>query len=113
VKKQRFGLYASALLYITWITLLRAVTLVEASNAVRSVKRGEHLFMQSCASCHDAQTRDRVVGPGLKGYYGTHDHSARDKTVRSVLQNGRGSMPAFKNLSSSEVDDLIRYLRSL
>src|SRR5260370_42311550 len=112
---QCLAAHVSISIYVlaTWIALSIASTRADEAAASPSVKRGEQLFVQSCASCHDVHSRNRTVGPGLKGYSAKYDRSAQDKAARNAILNGRGSMPAFSSLSSPEVDDLISYLRTL
>jgi mono/diheme cytochrome c family protein len=102
-----------SLVVIWWIASPILVEAAEEPRPAPSVKTGERLFLQSCASCHDAHSQNRVVGPGLKGYYTSHFSAAKDETIRDIILHGRGTMPAFSTFNRSEIDDLIAYLRTL
>lgn len=77
--------------------------------------RGEALFLKNCALCHihtaqkarlKIQSSTELVGLFKRP-------TTTEDAVRRVLQNGvSGLMPTFQYaLSSSEMDDLIAYLR--
>jgi cytochrome c553 len=60
-----------------------------------------------CAACHPNGGRQQGVGPRLQA-------SARDNAyITNVLKNGRGAMPAYPQLTTEQVNDLIAYIRSL
>jgi mono/diheme cytochrome c family protein len=48
----------------------------------------------------------------LKNYY-QHQPRPTDVTVRTIIQQGKGKMPAFATLSKSQLDDLTAYLKVL
>jgi cytochrome c len=80
--------------------------------------KGKDLFETNCATCHNADSMDKKVGPGLKGLY-KHDKLANgkkvtDATVRDKIDNGGNGMPAYKDLlSDQEKDDVVAYLKTL
>jgi len=78
-----------------------------------SVPTGQHIFIQSCASCHDTHSTASKTGPGLKSYYREHQPHPTDAAVRQVIQHGKGKMPAFPILTQSQTGDLIAYLKTL
>lgn len=82
------------------------------AKSPHSVANGQRIFSQSCASCHNANSTLPKVGVGLKGYY-QHQPRPTDSAVRAILLKGKGNMPAFSALNSSQIDDLIAYLRTL
>jgi cytochrome c len=79
--------------------------------------KGKEVFGQ-CAVCHNADSTDKKMGPGLKGLY-KHDKLANgkkvtDASVRDQIEQGGNGMPSYKDmLSDSEKDDLIAYLKTL
>jgi quinoprotein glucose dehydrogenase len=81
--------------------------------SAESVVQGQRIFSQSCASCHDAHGTIVKSGPALKNYYREHQPHPTDASVRAVIRQGKGTMPAFSTLSKSQTDDLIAYLRTL
>jgi mono/diheme cytochrome c family protein len=80
--------------------------------------QGHTVFQGHCAKCHYANTDDSFHGPGLQALYKQKylpsGAPANDDRVTSVIQHGRGVMPAFGNkLDDQEISDLIAYLHTL
>ena len=92
-----------------------AVTLPASPPARKIVQsaNGQHLFAQYCAACHDAHGSMPKSGPALKGYFRARQPHPSDTTVRSIIQQGKGKMPAFSTLNRSQTDDLIAFLKTL
>jgi mono/diheme cytochrome c family protein len=80
--------------------------------AARSAS-GQRLFVQYCAACHDTRGSMPKSGPPLKSYYHSHQPHPSDAAVRSIIQQGKGKMPAFSTLNQSQTDDLIAFLKTL
>lgn len=79
----------------------------EGASAATPVLRGAALYDRSCAFCHGiARLGNPPLYPPLKGI------RKSDEEIRLVLQEGRGIMPPFAQLTQGETDDLIAYLRS-
>src|SRR6476620_2732624 len=79
--------------------------------------KGKVVFEQ-CAVCHNADSDEKKMGPGLKGLYKkdkmTNGKKPTDATVRAKVDEGGNGMPAYKDmLSDQEKDDLIAYLKTL
>ena len=81
-------------------------------SAPLAVANGKRIFDQSCAACHDTLGATAKSGPELKNYY-HHQPRRSDATVRTIIQQGKGKMPAFSTLSKSQADDLVAYLQTL
>jgi mono/diheme cytochrome c family protein len=77
------------------------------------IDRGVATFRKSCSVCHSIRSGETKVGPSLYGVL--REGSGRsEETVRQVIANGKGTMPAFKEkLGPHEIDDLLEYLRAL
>ena len=72
--------------------------------------KGQATFRASCAICHNGDSRERKVGPGLKGLVQRESETA----IRAKIGRGGNGMPAFGDvLSAPEKDDLVAYLRTL
>ena len=82
-------------------------------STASATKNGERIFKESCASCHNAHSSDLLIGPGLKGYYKTHQSPPTNATIRKIIHDGKGTMPGFGNLDDTEINDLIAYLKTL
>ncbi len=70
-------------------------------------QRGEMLYGTNCIFCH---------GPGKRGnpplYPPLDSLSTSDREIADQIRNGKGIMPAFKQFSDEQVNDLIAHLRS-
>ncbi len=97
------------------------VTLTAGSSATWAAKgdpeKGKEVFQQ-CAVCHNADTDEKKMGPGLKGLFKkdklTNGKKPTESNVRSKVDEGGNGMPAYKDmLSDQEKDDLIAYLKTL
>jgi cytochrome c2 len=79
--------------------------------------KGKEVFEQ-CGVCHNADSEEKKMGPGLKGLF-KHDKLVNGKkptepNVRAKIDEGGNGMPAYKDmLSDTEKDDLIAYLKTL
>ena len=82
-------------------------------------QRGEELFQQNCAVCHEALNPElKKQPPKLEGLFQSKalpsGAPANDKQVRKTIIKGVGTMPAFdQRLSTEDVNDLLAYLHQL
>jgi quinoprotein glucose dehydrogenase len=68
---------------------------------------GAQIYSQNCAVCHGV---DRAGQPGsIPPLTGIADRLTRDQ-IQATIQNGKGRMPSFQQLSSVDLDALITYL---
>lgn len=83
-----------------------------------SINRGKDLYRLNCMSCHGETAGGNgpaaaVLTPepaNLKKMSGTHS----DGDFAWKIENGRGPMPAWKNiLSENQIWDLVNYIQSL
>ncbi len=96
-----------------------AITSVTAMAAQKKgdPEKGKDTFQQ-CAVCHNADSTDKKMGPGLKGLFGkekmNNGKKPTEENVRAKIDEGGNGMPAYKDmLSDEEKDDLIAYLKTL
>jgi len=80
--------------------------------------KGKAGFAGTCAVCHNADSTDKKMGPGLKGLYKkekmANGKKPTDATVKARIDEGGNGMPSYKDmLSDTEKDDLIAYLKTL
>jgi cytochrome c len=101
-------------------TVAIAAVLAAGSTAVFAAgdaAKGKEVFDQ-CSVCHNADSTERKIGPGLKGLF-KHDKlvdgkPVNDANVRNKINEGGNGMPAYKDiLSDKEKDDVIAYLKTL
>jgi len=80
--------------------------------------KGKEVFDQ-CSVCHNADSADRKMGPGLKGLFkkGKLESNGKPVTDASVIEKineGGNGMPAYKDmLSDDEKANLLAYLKTL
>jgi cytochrome c2 len=79
--------------------------------------KGKEVFQQ-CTPCHNADSAEKKMGPGLKGLFSkeklNNGKKPTDENVRSQVDEGGNGMPAYKEmLSDEEKNDLIAYLKTL
>lgn len=80
-------------------------------------EKGKEVFQQ-CGVCHNHDSDEKKMGPGLKGLM-KKDAMANGKkpteaNVRGKVDEGGNGMPAYKEmLTDEERDNLIAYLKTL
>jgi cytochrome c2 len=79
--------------------------------------KGKDVFDQ-CAGCHNADSTEKKMGPGLKGLFAKETlKNGKKPTYENVLQQveeGGNGMPGYKDLlSDQEKKDLMAYLQTL
>ena len=79
--------------------------------------KGKEVFGQ-CAICHNADSDEKKIGPGLKGLFKKDKLADGKKTteanIRARIDDGGTGMPGYKELlDDQQKDDLVAYLKSL
>jgi len=100
-----------AAIVVILITTGNDVTTTAAPATLSSeAQAGKTLFVgtvANCNKCHFQEGRAGGVGPRLS----TIDES--DDAIRRVVRNGTGGMPANKQLSDTELNKIIAYIRAI
>src|SRR5215469_15905158 len=97
--------------------LLAASAPMMFSEGKGDAAKGKEVFEQ-CGVCHNADSAEKKMGPGLKGLF-SHDKMTNGKkpteaNVRAKVDEGGNGMPAYKEiLSDEDKDNLIEYLKTL
>lgn len=98
------------------------VAMAGASKVVLSAGKGDaakgKALFEQCAVCHNADSDEKKMGPGLKGLFKKEKMSNGKKptevNVRARIDEGGSGMPPYKDmLSDPEKDDLVAYLKTL
>ncbi len=97
--------------------MLCGSTLIFAQDKPGDAKKGEEVFEQ-CKVCHNADSTEKKMGPGLKGLFSheklTNGKKVTEANVLEKVEEGGNGMPGYKEmLSASEKTDLIAYLKTL
>ncbi|MBX9959350.1 MAG: cytochrome c oxidase subunit II [Burkholderiaceae bacterium] len=73
-------------------------------------KRGEKVYAANCAACH--QANGKGAGP-IKALDGSAMVLDADKSKQiAIMLNGKGAMPAWKQLSDTEIAAVITYTKN-
>jgi mono/diheme cytochrome c family protein len=104
--------------------LALSFTLLCGSSAVFAQKKGDaakgkEVFDGQCGVCHNADSTDRKMGPGLKGLFkkaklDSNGKPVSDANVMQKINEGGNGMPAYdQTLSADEKANVIAYLHTL
>lgn len=79
--------------------------------------KGKEVFDQ-CSVCHNADSTETKVGPGLKGLFKmeklVNGKPVTEANVRDLINTGGNGMPAYSDqLSDQDKNDVIAYLKTL
>ena len=98
------------------LTLALATPLLADSDK-GDAEKGKELFETKCFVCHNADSKEKKIGPGLQGIKDGKLPSEKDATYENILDNlnkGGGGMPAFEKLiTDEEKEDVIAYVLTL
>ena len=103
--------------YFIMTVALTGSMMLLASAKKPDAAKGKEVFDQ-CSVCHNADSTDKKIGPGLKGLF-KHDKLVNGKAVneanvRAKIDEGGNGMPGYKDiLSDQERADVIAYLKSI
>lgn len=80
-------------------------------------EKGKEVFEQ-CSVCHNADSTEKKMGPGLKGLFKkaklNNGKKVTDESVLAVINAGGNGMPAYEEmLSKEEKANVIAYLKTL
>lgn len=103
----------------TWVV---CATLAAGSAALFAAGKGDpdkgKAVFEQCGVCHNADSTEKKMGPGLKGLFKkdkmVNDKKPTEANVRAKIDEGGNGMPSYKDmLSDTEKDDLVAYLKTL
>lgn len=98
------------------------LALAAAPLALRAASKGDPTkgkdVFQQCSICHNADSDQKKMGPGLKGLFKkdklTNGKKPTEANIRTQIDDGGEGMPAYKDmLSDKEKNDVIAYLKTL
>jgi cytochrome c2 len=99
------------------IALVLVANPVVSKAAEPDPEKGKEVFEQ-CAVCHNADSEEKKMGPGLKGLYKRdklkNGKKVNDASVKAIINAGGNGMPAYADMSSDEEKaNLLAYLKTL
>lgn len=79
--------------------------------------KGKEVFEQ-CGVCHNADSDEKKMGPGLKGLFKkaklANGKKPTEAVIRDIIDKGGNGMPAYEEiLTADEKDDVVAYLKTL
>jgi cytochrome c len=80
---------------------------------------GREEFLSHCATCHNPDSEEPKIGPGLAGLFArerllSSNRPPTPENVASQILDSVGTMPSFESrLSQQEIADLVAYLKTL
>jgi mono/diheme cytochrome c family protein len=98
--------------------MLGALAIPASVYAQGDAAKGKEVFDQNCAVCHNADSTEKKMGPGLKGLFKkdklSNGKPVNDANVTAQINEGGNGMPSYKDtLSADEKTNLLAYLKSL
>ena len=88
-----------------------------SAKAAGDAAAGKALFEVKCSICHNADSTEKKIGPGLKGIKDGALPSGKNTTHDAILEKlnaGGGGMPVFKELlTDKEKADIVAYVLTL
>jgi cytochrome c len=108
------GIIATACLAIGVIVGARAIAAPPAGDAAK----GKAVFEDNCAVCHNADSDEKKMGPGLKGLFKKdklkNGKKPTEANIKAIINAGGNGMPAYSDmLSDEERDNVLAYLKTL
>ena len=103
--------------YFIFATALTGSMMLLASAKKPDAAKGKETF-ERCSVCHNADSTEKKMGPGLKGLFAkdklTNGKKPTEANVKAKIDEGGNGMPAYKEmLSDDEKADLLAYLKTL
>ena len=105
------------------VTLLLAGAMVFTASSLCAqkgdAKKGQEVFDQNCSVCHNSDSTETKMGPGLKGIskrpkMSTTGKAPTDANLIEKISEGGNGMPPYKDvLSDEEKANVIAFLKSL
>jgi cytochrome c2 len=91
--------------------------LLSTAALAADAEKGKAVFEQ-CGVCHNADSTEKKMGPGLKGLFKqekmTNGKKPTEANVREKIDEGGNGMPAYKDmLSDEEKNDLVAFLKTI
>jgi cytochrome c len=101
------------------VSLLTAGLSALGATKPGDVAKGKETFESNCAVCHNADSEEKKMGPGLKGLFKratlANKKKVSDASVTEMINKGSDTgMPSFADiLSDQEKVDVVAYLKTL
>jgi len=92
--------------------------LTAAQMFAADAAKGKSTFEGSCSVCHNADSTERKMGPGLKGLFKNaklaNGKAVNDANVTGMISEGGNGMPPFGDvLTKAEKENVVAFLKTL
>ena len=99
------------------VAVLGALVSIAWPLSAADANKGQAVF-DNCAVCHNADSTDTKVGPGLKNLFKRekllNGKPVNEANVREIIEMGGSTMPPMGGvLSGEDKENLIAYLKTL
>ena len=89
-----------------------------AKGAAGDAAKGKDVFESNCSVCHNADSTEKKMGPGLKGLYKkdklANGKKPSDAVIRAIINDGGNGMPSYADmLTAEEKNNVVAYLKTL
>ncbi|MEI9811994.1 MAG: cytochrome c [Acidobacteriota bacterium] len=90
----------------------------KGAPAAGNASKGKDLFEANCSVCHNSDSEERKMGPGLKGISKrpklVNGEAMSDANLTKFVNEGGNGMPGFADLlTGAEKADVLAFLKSL
>lgn len=82
------------------------VNLEEEAGETADSAAADEIYQTNCANCHGGDLSGGAIGPDLTQVGA--EYSAEE--IADIIKNGKGSMPAFPNISGEKMKNLSNWL---
>lgn len=95
-----------------------SVCLLAQDTPKGDADKGKAVFEENCSGCHNADSTEKKMGPGLKGLFAKDKMNNGNKpnytNVLKQVEEGGNGMPGYKDtLDDTQKRDLMAYLQTL
>ena len=102
---------------VVWVFIVALAFSLSTTAVFADSEAGGALYKTKCAMCHGPDGKgDTAMGKNLKLKDLASDdvQSVHDSEMKTLIENGKGKMPAFKGkLTDKQLGDLIQFIRTL
>jgi cytochrome c553 len=101
---------------VGFFAVLAILSMGSSILAAQNSSSGAAAFKTNCAACHGPDgSGNTSVGKSMNipDLRSPEIQKLSDAEIATVISDGKGSMPPFKNLSKDQIHSLVTYIRGL
>jgi cytochrome c len=101
-----------------FVALLAAGPDKKGKSAAGDATKGKDVFESNCSVCHNADSDEKKMGPGLKGLFKkeklNNGKKPTEANIKALINAGGNGMPSYADtLTDEEKGDVLAYLKTL